>query len=79
MKRLKLYALFTILIALLATTIHSWGIFDYIDWDLVLYDNRIDPKKFRRYLGMAPKSNITLDKISLNVTKPHLVECLRNC
>ena len=78
MKSLTLQAILISLIAILFQSTNS-GFIDWFDWDLMLFDNRIDPAKFRRYLGIPPKNNQTLDKISIDVTKPVLVKCLKKC
>ena len=76
MKRLTLNAILIALIAILFRRAYS-GILDWFDWDLMLFDNRIDPAKFRSFFGMAPK-NIT-DSVHIDVSKPALVKCLQKC
>ena len=76
MKSLTLNAILIALIAILFRRAYS-GILDWFDWDLMLFDNRIDPAKFRSFLGMAPK-NIT-DSVHIDVSKPAIVKCLIKC
>ena len=78
MKSLTLQAILICTIAILFQSTYS-GFIDWIDWDLMLYENRIDPAKFRRYLGLPPKNNQTLDKMTVDITKPALVKCLKKC
>ena len=58
MRRLTSFYAVAILITIaLKVTIfqkaHAWKL--EFNWDRMLYDNRIDPEKVRRFFGMDPK------------------------